>query len=104
MDVKQLAEELGLEKNEYLELIELFIEKGMTDLNELQSALGAGDAENAASVAHSIKGAAGNLGFMALYEEAKKIEAQALLGSLDGAVESIQTLRKDLEEVTALIR
>lgn len=104
MDVKELAEELGLEKDEYLELVELFVEKSMTDLDELQSAVGAGDAENAASAAHSIKGAAGNLGFMALYEEAKKIEAQALVGSLDAAIESIQTLRKDLEEITALIR
>jgi len=104
MDVKELADELGLEKDEYLELIELFVEKSMTDLDELQSAVGAEDTEKTASAAHSIKGAAGNLGFMALYEEAKKIEAQALLGSLDAAIESIQALRKDLEEVTALIR
>jgi len=104
MDVKELADELGLEKNEYLELIELFVEKSMTDLDELQSAVGAEDTEKAASAAHSIKGAAGNLGFMALYEEAKKIEDQALLGSLAGTKESIQALKKDLEEVTALIR
>ena len=40
---------------------------------------------------------------MALYEKSQKIEAQALLGSLDGIAESIQGLRKDLEEVAALI-
>lgn len=104
MDVKELADELGLEKDEYLELVELFVEKSITDLDELQSAVGAENAEKAASAAHSIKGAAGNLGFMALYEEAKKIEAQALLGSLDETIASIQALRNDLEEVTALIR
>ena len=39
MNIKESAENLGLEEEEYLELIELFIETGITDLANLQSAV-----------------------------------------------------------------
>ena len=104
MDIKKLAEDLGLEEEEYRELVELFIDRGRSDLDELQTALGAGDAEKAASVAHSIKGAAGNLGFMEIYEEAREIESQALEGSLEGAEASAHALRKNLEGIPSLIQ
>ncbi len=104
MNIKELAEELGLEEEEYLELIELFLDRSMSDLNELNTAVETKDAEKAASVAHSIKGAAGNLGLMELYEEAKKIEAQAREGSLEGVVEFAQTVLNGLEEIAALTR
>ncbi len=104
MNIKELAEDLGLEEYEYMELIELFIDRGRLDLDELQAAVGTGDSDKAAMAAHSIKGAAGNLGLMEFYEEARKMEGDAKDGSLDGAAESARVLRKELEGIAAIAR
>ena len=104
MNFKELAENLGLEEEEYLELIELFIETSMSDLNDLQSATGSGSTEKAADAAHSIKGAAGNLGLMEISEIAGRIEANARNGQLDGAAESAQELQGKLDSVAAIMK
>ena len=104
MNIKELAEDLGLEEDEYMELIELFIDIGTSDLDELQAAVGAGDAEKAANAAHSIKGASGNLGLMEFYGTAKTIEDDARSGNLERAAGSIQELQKEMKNIEALAR
>lgn len=104
MNFKELAKNLGLEEEEYLELIELFIETGMSDLDKLQSAIEEGNPEKAANAAHSIKGAASNLGLMEVYEVAKKIEKQTRNDRLEGIAESAQALKEKLNEIAGLAR
>ena len=104
MNFRELAENLGLEEEEYLELIELFIETGMSDLDKLQSAIEEGNPEKAANAAHSIKGAASNLGLMEVYEVAKKIEKQTRNDRLEGIAESAQALKEKLNEIAGLAR
>lgn len=99
MNLKELAENLGLEEKDYLELIELFVETGMSDLEAIQSAIDAGSAEQAANSAHSLKGASGNLGLMKIYEIAKEMESEARNGRLDGIVESAYVLKRKMEEI-----
>ena len=64
MKIKELAENLGLKEDEYLEILELFIDIGMADIEKLSSAIEESNAEEAAQAAHSLKGASGNLGLM----------------------------------------
>lgn|GEM_PF-171959 len=104
VDFTQLAGNLGLEEEEYLELIELFVETGMSDLGKLQSAIKEGDAEKAANAAHSLKGASSNLGLMELYEAAKKIEEEARNDRLEGIVESAQGLKEKLGKIAEHLR
>lgn len=96
MDFSQLAENLGLTKDEYLELIQLLIETGSADLEVAETALKNQDTEEAAHRLHSIKGAAGNLGLMELYEEAKQGEQMAKQGMLDQLSDIIRGLRTRL--------
>ena len=96
MNIGELAENLGMEEEECLELVELFIETGMSDLDKLQSAIAEKDTEGAAIAAHSLKGASGNLGFTELYEIAKSIEGNTRNGQLDGAAEATQALKEKL--------
>ena len=103
MNIDELADNLGLEKDEYLELIELFIETGMSDLNTLQLEIAAGNAENAANAAHSIKGASGNLGLTEIYELAKKVEKTCRDGILDNVSESVQELKRMLDKVKEVL-
>jgi len=68
---------LGLEEDEYLELVELFVETSKTDLKNLRSAINNKDMEMIARIAHSLKGAAMNLGLDDFNELAKTIEKTA---------------------------
>jgi HPt (histidine-containing phosphotransfer) domain-containing protein len=99
MNLKELANHLEMEKEEFLELIELFLDTSFSDLNHLQSAVEKGEGLNAVEAAHSIKGAAVNLGMEEIYELAKKIETEARGNHLNRTLEWIQTLRRLLEQV-----
>ncbi len=102
MDFKELAEELGLEEEEYQELVELFIETSRPDLDQLQAAIDEGNAENAGNIAHSLKGAAASLGLEELAQIAKEIEQKARNNTLEGTAESAQALKKKLDAVDEL--
>ena len=104
MNFKELAENLGLEEDEYMELIELFIETGISDLDKFRSAIEEGNGEEAANAAHSLKGAAGSLGLMEISEIAKEIEGESRNGRLDEIAEFAQTLKEKLEEIAERAR
>ncbi len=104
MDIKELAENLGLEEDEYLELIELFVDTGKVDVEKIRSAVEEGNAEEAANAAHSLKGASGSLGLMEIYDLALKTEKEARNNSLDGLAESVQTLKGQLDSLAGIAR
>jgi len=104
MNIRELAENLGLEEDEYLELLELFIDTGMVDIEKLRSAVKEGNAEKAAQAAHSIKGASGNLGLMEIYDVARKSEEEARNNSLGELAESAQKLQKQLDSLAEAAR
>jgi FOG: HPt domain len=104
MNFKKLAEDLGLEEEEYMELIELFIDVGMSDLDRLHSAIEEGDSEKAAKAAHSLKGAAGNLGLMELSKTAKEIEEEAGNDRLDETADAAQTLKEKLDFLVEAVK
>jgi HPt (histidine-containing phosphotransfer) domain-containing protein len=62
MDIDRLAGRIGLDAEEYLELLELFCDTAESELSSLLAFLEAGDAVGASSAVHSLKGAAGNMG------------------------------------------
>ncbi len=102
MNFKKFAEDLELDVEEYLELVELFLETGKSDIQNLQAAIADNDAEKIAYAAHSIKGAAINLGFVELSEKAKNIEQKARNGDLGEIAEIAQMLDKGFYQITEL--
>jgi len=104
MNFKELVENVGVEEEEYLELIELFIETGMSDLDTLYSAIKEKNAEKAANAAHSLKGAASNLGLIELYEAAMKIEEGILNNRLEETAEDVQVLKEKLDIIAEYTR
>jgi HPt (histidine-containing phosphotransfer) domain-containing protein len=99
MNFKDLGEELGLEEDEYRELIELFMETGQSDLSQLKIALDAGDAETVARRAHTLSGSSGNLRIMELHEAAKRIELAADDGRLDSLSGDLNTLEAGFAKI-----
>ena len=104
MKFSELAEKLGLSNDEFFELVELFLETSATDLSKLQAAIDEGNAQKAVEVAHSIKGACGNMGFMEAYEAAKEIEEDARNRGLEDIGKAVEVLREKLDVITELAR
>jgi histidine phosphotransfer protein HptB len=100
MDYKYLADQLDMDETEFLELLALFVDTARTDLEKIRRGVSCGDFSRTAAAAHSIKGAAGNLGFTHLADLAGKMESAANGGSF----ENVDAYLTDLEtRVDALI-
>ncbi|MBT8373857.1 MAG: Hpt domain-containing protein [Deltaproteobacteria bacterium] len=94
MDLKILADKLGLDLEDIKELLELYIETTTADLIELKGAIDAKDASLAHAKAHSIKGGSGNLGLDKMYELAKEIDDLARVNALDGLDNIAQVMQE----------
>lgn len=83
MDFKHLASKIGLDEEEFMELVELFITTTLSDLDKIKQGVSTNHPEDAEAAAHSIKGAAGNMGFDDMFALAKEMESQAKAGNLE---------------------
>lgn len=103
MDIKKMAENLGLDEDEYIEMLHLFIESGGADLAKLEAAISEGNAEKAHEASHSFKGSSGSLGLDALYQLAKAIDDQNRTGTLDGLAEKVKDLRSEYDNLVRAV-
>ncbi len=99
IDFNRMAQNLGLEESEFVELVELFIDTSNADIKKLETALETDDIDSTSQAAHSLKGASASLGLREISETALKMEKRAKKGSLDGVAESIRKIRKNIEEL-----
>ena len=99
MDFKTPAEKLGLDLDEYEELIELFIETGGNDLKGLEDALMNNNAQTVVERSHSLKGASGNLGLTQIYEKAKEIENWSRDNNLKGIESSVKEIKLCFKDI-----
>lgn len=104
MNFKELGETIGLEEDEYRELVELFMDTGMADYDRMKRAFEAGDAQQVARSAHTIQGAAGNMGIMNVHEAAKRIEQTAADGRLDSVSAELDNLKGLFDEVARFVQ
>ena len=103
IDVRQMAENVGLEQDEYLSLLLLFIETSICNLNELKSDIIKGDSRKVYETIHNIRGAAENLGIPKVSEIAKIMELKARKDVLEGAEEARETLVEQLGYLTEVL-
>jgi two-component system, sensor histidine kinase and response regulator len=89
--------EMGKDTSFFVEVIDLFLEEAPRQLDALREAVAAGDAERARLAAHSLKGAAGNVGAKPMARSADRLEKLARAQSLEGAREIVQDLEGQLE-------
>ncbi|MEA1966641.1 MAG: Hpt domain-containing protein [Thermodesulfobacteriota bacterium] len=103
MDLKKMASNLGIGDDDFLELTELLVNVSLTDLSKIQAGLEADNADQVATAAHSIKGAAGNLGFIKLSEIALYVEKSARAGSLKGLEDKQEGIKLELDTISSTI-
>jgi HPt (histidine-containing phosphotransfer) domain-containing protein len=104
MNFSELAENISLEEDEFLELVELFVETSASDLERLQSAIDDRHTQEAVEAAHSLKGAAGNLGFTEIYDLSRTMEEKARQSSLEGASEALKAIRDRYDQIAEALR
>ena len=96
IDTKAALRRTGGNRKRYESLLSRFADSQAEAVQEIRNALAAGDIPTAERTAHSLKGAAGNLGATALAEEAAKAETAVRSGqSIDPALDSLEASLRD---------
>lgn len=101
LNIDNLAEDVGLERDEYLELLELYLEVTPGELDRAKEALSRRNAEELARAAHSLKGSSGNIRLMELNRRALDLETASRDGELARAKGCLDSLIEGFEEVRA---
>ncbi|MBI9088644.1 MAG: Hpt domain-containing protein [Desulfobacterium sp.] len=99
MDFKAMASNLGIGEADFLELAALLVVTSLSDLAALEKGLAQGSPDPIAHAAHSIKGAAGNLGFADIAAIASEMETLAGKGEFDPINARANALRQGLDAI-----
>jgi two-component system sensor histidine kinase/response regulator len=102
IDTKTALKRTGGNPKRYESLLERFADSESQVVSEIRRALAANDTSTARRLAHSLKGAAGNLGAESLSELAAK--AEGALGQNQGVNTALEALSGSLDAVVAAIR
>ena len=94
---KVLADRVGLEEEDYVEMLELFFQQTDLDLKKLEEAWINGEVLQLSRAAHALKGASGNLRLMEIYEEAGRLEKLGKENDLEASRLLIQSLREKID-------
>ena len=100
MDFKAMASKLDFGLEDFIELVRLLITTSQSQLLTVEKELALGSNAGISRAAHSIKGAAGNLGFMHMADVAREMEIlanQGNTGNMDKIKEKAAALKADLD-------
>ncbi len=103
LDQSRLLEQFGGEPEILAELRDLFLDDFPRQIEAMERGLAAGDADEVARAAHSLKGASGTFGADRVYRVTMDLEAAARAGDLTAAALGLALLRDELAKVTVLI-
>jgi histidine phosphotransfer protein HptB len=99
MDFQEMGARLGLEENEFRELVLFFIDNAVSDIHKFRDACQKGDGEKASASAHSLKGSSGNLGFLEIHELAKKAETDSRNNDFQNCENVSSVIESKIEEI-----
>ncbi|HEY9612124.1 PAS domain S-box protein [Allocoleopsis sp.] len=85
------------------QLVQAFIKNAQPGLEQIRHALQVNDFDIIVQQAHRIKGASANVGVRLMPEVAAQLEQQARDKKLEGAMEKLEALEKQLEQVKAFL-
>jgi len=100
-DKTKALDELELAEDEYDELLKIFVELADEQIRGLESAWASGNVAEARELAHSLKGAAGNLRLVDCLAMASAIELALIEQRNDRIREQLDTLVTAVDEVRA---
>ncbi len=104
MNFENIADNLGLDKEDLDELLELFTTTSFSDIEKVNLGLKENNAQQVSQAAHSIKGASGNLGFEEIASLSKDIEMAAKEGKIEGLKEKADIIVEELKKIESAIK
>lgn len=84
-------------------LIQTYLDDAQVRIDEISSAISAGDAEGLRSGAHSFKGSCSNLGVLPLAEICQQLETIGREGGTDGAADLFEQVKTEFTRVSAVL-
>jgi signal transduction histidine kinase/DNA-binding response OmpR family regulator len=103
-DMDGLLARVGGDRKLMADIVRLFLEDYPARLAKIRAAIDANDANALRIAAHGLKGAAGNLGAVAVYEATSALEQIGADGHLDAARGVWERLLSDLDTFVAEVR
>ncbi len=97
LDMAAALERVEGDRDLLEELVRLFMDQCPINMKEIREAVAAGDANVLLRLAHTLKGAAMNLGALKVSEAAQSLEDQARTGDLGSAASLFENLAKEIE-------
>lgn len=104
MEIHELCEALGLDRQEFAEYAWLFAEVASQDMGRMEKALGEGSLASVAEAAHSIKGAAATLDLEEIFSIARHIEMKARSGCAENLEEDLERLREQVHALECALK
>ena len=104
MNIKKLSDIHGLTVEEFSGILDVFIDTAKIDIEKIGAAVQSEDGFSAGKAAHSLKGAAGNLGFTKLSEMARAVEIDAENNHLAKIKSALPLLAEELENITTQLK
>jgi HPt (histidine-containing phosphotransfer) domain-containing protein len=104
MNFSEMAENVGLTVDEFVEIAHGFVEATHSDLVQLKAAIQACLPQQISATAHSIKGAALTFGFEQMHAAALMVERHAKENQLDAMPEAISRIENELGIIAGALR
>ena len=101
IDLKEALERIQDDKDLLLELFEIYCEDHATKMGELRTAVSKNDVEQIKRIAHSLKGASGNISAKKLHVAFLGLEQQAKGNDLVRASQTIAEIDRIYDEAKA---
>ena len=99
MNFKVQAEKMGLDEEEYIEIVNLFIQTTADNLGQIRSAVETGDVSKIREETHSLKGAALNLGFWEICEIADRLTKRVRENCWQGLAADIEVIQGRVDRI-----
>lgn len=103
LDLNELLERVQDDKELLVELLDIFVEDFQEKDKQLAAAIEQKNYDQIKSIAHSLKGASGNISAKALREVCIKIEEMGKANDLTGAADVVADMGKEFEALSSRI-
>ena len=99
MNLKVQAEKMGLDEEEYVEIVNLFIQTTADNLGQMRAAVETGDVSKIRQETHSLKGAALNLGFWEICEIVERMAMRVRENCWHGLSADIEMIQGRVDRI-----
>ena len=103
MNLKVQAEKMGLDEEEYVEIVNLFLKTTTDNLGQMRSAVETGDVSKLRQETHSLKGAALNLGFWEICEIVERMAMRVRENCWHGLSADIEMIQGRVDRIADLV-